>query len=164
MIKTEIRNPQKGTCSTAETITSVQEHLQSLSEIFGKNPYQLSGQFRRCQTGIQELSRIFGVLQSEEASSRGGLSTSSARVETEIAKCISECLSSFDGQNQDIPHILSLLKSYKVVRPLPYGRCSVSLLQIHLILQDNFEDSCLCKLLNIILGCHSNVVTKTIQF
>ena len=158
------RTPQMGTQSTAEQIATVQEHLQSLSEIFGKTPYRLSGQYRRCHTGMQELSRIFGVLQSEEEAGRGGLSTFSAHVETEIAKCISECLSSFDGQKRDIRYILSLVKSYRVVRPLPGGKCSVSLLQIHLILQDNFEGSCLCNLLNILLGCYPDTVAKTIQF
>lgn len=155
---------QKETPSTAVQIAEVQGHLQSLSEIFGKTPYRLSGKYRRCQIGIQELSGIIGVLQTEEVVLPGDSSTSSVDVEIEIAKCISRCLSDFDGQTKDIAHILSLVKTYGVVRPLPERKCSVSLQQIHLILQDNFEGSWLCKLLNIFLGCYPNVEAKTILF
>lgn len=164
MAQTESCIPQMEIPSVVEQITMVQGHLQSLSEIFGKNPYRLSGQYRRCQTGMKELSRIIGVLQNEEEALRGGLSTFSEFVEREIAKCISECLSSFDGQKQDSRHILSLLKSYKVVRPLPVGKCSVSLLQIHLILQDNFQDSFLSRFFDFTLGCSVNTESKTILF
>ena len=162
--ETENRTPQTETPSVAEQIAEVQGHLQSLSGLFDKTPYRLSGQYRRCQVEIEALSRIFGVLQSEEEARQDGLSTSSVRVEREIARYISGCLSDSDEQMRDIRHILSLLKSYGVVRPLPGGKCSVSLLQIHLILQDNFQDSWLCKLLNILLGCSPDVETKTIQF
>lgn len=164
MEQKENHTPQMETQSEAEQIAEVQAQLLSLSEIFGKTPYRLFGQYHRCRVGIQELSRIFGVLQSEEEAVRGGLSTYSAHVEREIAKCISECLSSSDEQMTDIRHILSLVKSYRVVRPLPGGKCSVSLLQTHLILQDNFQGSCLCKLFDIFLGCFPDVVEKSILF
>lgn len=164
MAQKENRIPQMETQSEAEQIAEVQAQLLSLSEIFGKTPYRLFGQYHRCQVGIQGLSRIFGVLQSEEEAGRSVLSTYSAHVEREITKCISECLSSSDGQTKDIRHILSLVKSYRVVRPLPGGKCSVSLLQIHLILQDNYQGSCLCKLLDILMGCFPDVVAKSIQF
>ena len=56
--ETENRTPQTETPSVAEQIAEVQGHLQSLSGIFDKTPYRLSGQYRRCQVEIEALSRI----------------------------------------------------------------------------------------------------------
>jgi hypothetical protein len=51
-----------------------------------------------------------------------------------------------------------------VVAAAPSGNPSVSLHRVHVILQDNFPDSCLCKLFNLFLDCHPKVQSKTIVF
>lgn len=87
-----------------------QEHLQSLNEICDKTLYRQSPLFHQYLFGISELSRIFEVLQSEEAAHSDGLSTSFADVEMVIGKCIEGCLSDCSEQTRHTSHIRSLLR------------------------------------------------------
>lgn len=158
------RNPEKETTSMASQEATALHLMQSQRETSGKTQNPLLGLSRQCHFGISELSRILEVLQSEEQARLGGLSTSFDGVENAIAICMSQCLSDCSEQKKSIPYILSLLKDYKVVSPLQDGSPCVSLQRIHVILQDNFEGSSFCKLLNILLAGHLGVAIKTIDF
>ncbi|HOE05969.1 MAG TPA: hypothetical protein PLZ52_12195 [Bacteroidales bacterium] len=114
--------------------------------------------------GIAQLNTIFEVLRSETVNNRGVCSTLAHDVETQLAKCISQCLADSPEQKRDISQILAFLKSYKVVQSLPKRKPSVSLHKVHLILQDNYPDSYLCGLMNILLAGFMNVQTKVITF
>jgi len=160
----ETRSRKKENISEVDLSRMGRDHLQALNEIYDKilcRQFSLSRQFR---FGIEELARIFEVLRSEEDSHSDSLFTSSVAVETVLAKYIAECLSDCSAQMRNTSHILSLLRDYRVVIPLQDGSHTVSLRRLHLILQDNFQDSCLCGLLNIFLAGSMGVTTKVIDF
>lgn len=137
---------------------------QLLNGTDDKNPNQLCTPHHQYQTGILQLNRIFEVLQNELKESQDGLSISSERVEMEIAKCISQCLQDVPLQKRNISYVQALLRLYKVVVPLQNGNHSVSLHKVHMILQDNYADSCLCGLMNIFLAGFLKSETKVISF
>lgn len=128
------------------------------------SPYQRDVQFPIYQTGMRQLLRIFEVLQDEAAVNQDCLKTSFVDVEMEIAKCISGLLQDVDKQIGSTEAILTLLRDYKVVRPLGQKNQSVSLLTIHSILQDNFPNSLLCKILNITCAGFYGLTTKVIYY
>lgn len=163
-MKKESQIPQTEIPSAENPAAEVRERLQSLSESCGKSRSQQSLLYRKYQTGILELSRIFAMLQTEEEARQAGLSISSPCVVTEAERCISECLANLLQGNCDTSDILSLLRMYKVVTPLPDGKNSVSLFQIHLILQDNFQGSSLCRLFNVMLGCFPGAESKSVIY
>jgi len=150
-------------CQAAFQVAMVQDHLRMLQEMLGKTWRPQYPLCREYHSGVLQLLQLFEVLQSEEAAGLGGLSTSFASVETLIAKCISECLSGCSSRSRNMHKILSLVRDYRVVRPLQDGSCSVSLLQIHSILQDNYKDSYLCILFDILLGCRSGIASKAVE-
>lgn len=134
------------------------------NEIYGMIPsrqHWLSVEYLRT---VEWLHRIFEMRQSEVVNYEGDLPTSFVRVESEIARCISECLADVPAQKRSVSYIRSLVRDYRVVQLLPEGRHSVSLHKVHVILQDNFEGSCFCKLLNILLAGFMGSETKTIDF
>ncbi len=158
------RNRGMGTTLAADQGELVRDRLQSLSETCGMSPCQQSPQSHQYLSGIEGLSRIFGVLQSEEAARQDGSTISFAAVEKEIAICIAGCLSDCPVQTRHIGRIRTLLRDYRVVTPLQDGTPTVSLRRLHMILQDNFQGSYLCGLLNIFLAGHNGVTTKVLDF
>ena len=130
----------------------------------GMNPDQLSRKLEVPHRIIVQLSRILETLQDESTDYSGGLPTSFVRAENAIARCISECLRDYPGQKIGTSHIQSLLREHKVVRLLPDGTHSVSLHTVHTILQDNFPNSSLCLLFNILLAGWMGSSTKVIEF
>lgn len=162
--KKEIRIPQTGILSMEHQEAGVRERLQSLCESYGKNQSRQSLLCRKYLTGISELSKIFAMLQTEEEARQDGLSTSSPDAVTPAEQCISECLADLLQEICDTSSILSLLRVYGVVTPLPCGKNSVSLSRIHLILQDNFQGSSLCRLFNVMLGCYPGAESKSVVF
>lgn len=144
--------------------SSVPKHPQLSNETYGTIPNRqqyISAEYLRA---VKWLHEIFVMRQSESVNYEGGLPTSFVRVEKEIARCISECLADVPAQMRSASYIRSLVRAYRVVQPLPDERHSVSLRKVHLILQDNFEGSCFCKLLNILLAGFMGSETKTIDF
>lgn len=138
--------------------------LRQLNEISGmiQNPqYKQSAELSQ---GIQQLHHLSGVLQNESVDYPYDLPTSFASAETQIAKYISECLEDSHEENSNIEKILSLVKDYKVVRLLPEEKHTVSLHKVHLILQDNYPDSSLCGLFNLLLCGRNNGTPKVITF
>ncbi len=134
------------------------------SEIFGTIPNQQDRLSAEYLQATEQLRKIFETRRIELASCKGGLPISFVCVEKEIARCISGCLADISEQKRNISHIQSLVSLYKVVQILPDGSHSVSLHKVHLILQDNYKDSCFCKLLNILLTGFMGSETKTIDF
>ncbi len=163
-MKKEIRTPQTGISSAEKQAAEVRERLRSLSGSYGKSLSRLSPLCRRYLTGIAQLSQIFAVLQTEEEARQAGLSTSLPHALTEAERYISECLADLLQGIRGTSQIPSLLREYGVVIPLPDGRSSVSPFQIHLILQDNFQDSSLCRLFNVMFGCYPKAASKTVIF
>lgn len=78
--------------------------------------------------------------------------TSFAHVVKELSKCIEGCLGDSLSRNQNDISLPQLLIDYKAVQPLRDGKTLISLHKVHLILQDNFSNSWLCKFLNIMLS------------
>jgi hypothetical protein len=115
------------------------------------------------QAAIQ-LQRILAMKRIELEVRPDDLPTSFSDVEMEIAKCISICLTDVPEQMRNTSYVLSLLKVYKVVVPLQDGNPTVSLHMVHVLLQDNFQGSCLCKLMNILLAEWMNTTSKVITF
>lgn len=159
----DCRTPRTETLAVENRVIEVQAHLRMLQEMIGKISRPQYPIYREYHSGVSQLLRLFGVLQSEEAVDPDGLPTSFVVAETLIAKCISECLSGCPSRSRGMDKILSLVRDYRVVRPLQDGSCSVSLLRIHSILQDNYKDSYLCKLLDVILGCCRGVASRSVE-
>lgn len=138
--------------------------LQLLNEIYDKSLNLPRTQFPIYYSKIQQLHRLFVVPPYAKANSEGDLPTSSVGVEREIAKYISECLPSSHERNSNIDQILTLIEDYKVVQPLGQKNQSVSLERVHSILEDNFQDSSLCKLFDMLLKGNEKTATKVITF
>lgn len=138
--------------------------LQLLNEIYDKSLNLPRTQFPIYYSKTQQLHRLFVVPPYAKANSEGDLPTSSVGVEREIAKYISECLPSSHERNSNIDQILTLIEDYKVVQPLGQKNQSVSLERVHSILEDNFQDSSLCKLFDILLKGNEKTATKVITF
>lgn len=159
------QNPQKGNPGTEpDQAAAVREQLRTLHGTFDTNPYRQPPMLRRYLSGIARLIRQFEVMQSEEEARQDGLSTSFECVETEISRCISECLSDCDAQSRDTARIQTLLRDYKVVTPLRDGSPSVSLGGLYSLIEDNFQGSCLRKLLGIMIAGHMNTTTQVVTF
>ena len=135
-----------------------------LNEIADTNPNQQSHLLAQHLAGKKALTRIIEMLPNELTKRPDVLPISFVNVEMEIARCISECLLGFPAQKRNISTVLSYVQDYKVVRPVSGQNPSVSLLQIHVILQDNYKGSSLCMLLDIMLGEFKKTTTKTITF
>jgi hypothetical protein len=152
----EHQSRQMGNYPSATKKSALQRPAQQRLQNFDMSRYQQYQTLPEYQEGMNELCRIFEVLRTESRDYQGDLPTSFERVENEIATGISECLADCPEQSRSIAAVQDLLRVYKVVLPLPSGSPSVSLFRIHLILQDNFEGSLLCKLFNILLAKHNN--------
>lgn len=142
----------------------VPRHPPLSNETYGTIPNQQQSISAEYLQAVKWLHEIFVMRQSESANYADDLPTSFVRVEKEIARCISECLADVPARMRSASYIQSLVRAYRVVQPLPGERHSVSLRKVHLILQDNFEGSCFCKLLNILLAGFMGSETKTIDF
>ena len=158
------QSPQKEIPSVGLQAKEVRDRLQLLNESFDKSLNSLSPLCRQYATGILQLSKIFAVLQTETEVRQGVLSISLPLAVKEVELYISECLADLLSKKRDTSHIPYYVRIYKVVTPLPGGKCSVSLPRIHLILQDNFQGSSLCSLFDVIRGCYHNVETKVVDF
>lgn len=157
----DFQNLQKGSDSEGSRLLVEQVLPELQHEIHDKShdqQYQLLDEFQR---SICSLHRIFEVQRNETASYPDDLPTSFASVETEIAKYISKCLADVAEHSRKISDIQALLRANRVVVLLRDQSCSVSLHRLHVILQDNYQDSCLCKLLNVFLA--GFIFTKTTQ-
>lgn len=92
------------------------------------------------------------------------LSTSLSVVATEIAKCIAGCLADAPLHKSSVTLLRQLLIDYKAVQSLHDGRTLISLHRVHLILQDNFSNSCLCRFCDIMLSeSIKNTVSNSID-
>ena len=164
MSKKDYQNPQTEN-STAQilTVEALRRELQQ-NENLDKNHHQQFQPEAQYQKGIEQLYRIFSMLRSEAKADLDSSATSFACVEKEIAKCISECLQDVPPYIHDIDSIQSLLKDYKVIQFDSDQNPSVSLHRIHVILQDNYKDSSLCRLFNICITGFMGINTKVIVF
>lgn len=149
---------EKLTYSSSEEPFDVQQWCEN----HDMNRCQQQRIYRQYCVENQKLRRIFEVMQAESADYPDDLPISFVDVETEIAKCISGCLPDCLEKNKNISLVQSLLRDYKVVRLVPNGNPTVSLRQIHLILQDNFQGSYLLNLLNLVLA-EFGTQSKTIE-
>ncbi|MCM1439244.1 MAG: hypothetical protein NC131_08620 [Roseburia sp.] len=163
--KTGYRIPRRGNSVTVQgQAAEVRERLRTLYETYDRNHDPQSVLLQRYLLGILKLSLQFEVMQSEEEARLGGLTTSFESVEKEISRCISGCLSDCDAQSRDTAHIQALLRDYRVVTPLRDGSPSVSLGRLYSLIEDNFEGSCLRKLLGIMIAGHMNTTTQVVTF
>jgi hypothetical protein len=164
MREMDYQTPQTGICKAENAVGMEPEHWPWPNEIPYTTPCQRSRIEVEAHIVNQQLQRIFAVLPNEAVNYGDDLPTSFARVETEIAKCISGCLTDVPPQKRDIAYVRSLLRDYKVVVPVRDGNPTVSLHRVHVILQDNFPGSCFCNLMNILLAGWMNTTTKVISF
>ena len=147
---------------TPETQGAVRRKLPN--ETRGKNRDQQCQLLDEYRAGIYQLHRITELLRRESAGYPDDLPTSFVRVENEIAKYISGCLSDVDEQSRDISDILTLLRCNRVLVHVHGETPSVSLDQLYILLQDNFPNSYLCNLFNLFIDGFSKVQPKTIAF
>lgn len=133
-------------------------------EISDKNRHPLNLQRLAYDQGIRQLNKLLAVQQNEIQVRPDDLPTSFANVETAIAQCIYECLGDSERKTHDIQHVLSLVRNSKVLLPVQGENPTVSLDKVHSILQDNFSDSYLCKLFNILIAGFMNTTPKVISF
>ena len=138
--------------------------LQLLNEIYDKSRNLPHRQFQISYSRVVQFHRLFVEQPYESVNYEDDPPISSAFVEREIAKYISECLVNTPEQTLDIQQIEEMIRDYKVVQPLGQKNHSVSLERVHSILEDNFQDSSLCKLLNILLKGDKNTRTKVVTF
>ena len=148
--------------STGKRSPTGQPPGASRSGIAGTIPNLQSGLSAQYRNTVAELDKIFGMLPFESEERPGDLPTSFVLAEKEIARCISECLQDVSPQRRDIAHIQGLLADYRVLVFLPGKNPSVSLERLHVILQDNFQDSSLCRLMNIFLAGFGDLHTKVV--
>lgn len=147
-----------------DSAASAQEYLRQLSETLGMTHCRQSWLCRQYLRGIDMLSRIFEVLRSEEEARQDGLSTSFSHVEKAIATYIAGCLSDYPSRKRGIRRIRALVRDYRVVTPLRDGSPSVSLGRVYSLIEDNFEGSCLRKLLGIMIAGHINTTPQVVTF
>jgi len=158
----DYRNRQKESCRVGN-LTETEPGQQPLQyEILDKTLCQRSLQEVRAHSASLQLRTILEALPNEESALGDDLPTSFVDVENRVAKCISECLRDVPSQRRGIERVQSLLRSYKVVRPLRGGTQSVSLHRVHVILQDNFPDSWLCFLMNMTMAGWMNTTSMTV--
>lgn len=139
-----------------------QELWQLLSGIYDMSRGLPQRQFRIYRSKIQKLNQLFAEPSYAGASFEDDLPTSSDCVEKEIGKYIAECLSSAHEQSHDTGDIQDLIRDYKVVQPLPERNHSVSLQRVHSILEDNFPNSSLYQLLELLVNGKQNIKPKVI--
>jgi len=139
-------------------------HLQSPNETRGKNPYQQSMMLREYHLGMKRLLQIFEAQQNELVRFPDDLPTSFVNVEMEIAKCISGCLPDVPEQMRSVSQVQCLVRDYKVLVPVSGQNPTISLHKFHLILQDNFQGSFFCQLMDLLLCDKFNTLSKVINF
>lgn len=155
--------PEKNTLAE-RIICSEQSPALLPHETAGTIPDRQSWQSAQAEQALGLLQRITALQQSESASYPDDLPTSFVAVERAIAQCISECLPDVPARKRGISHIQALLRDYRVVGFVPCQTPSVSLQRVHSILQDNYADSYLCRLMNILLAGFMQTQTKVITF
>lgn len=160
----DFQTRQTGTSENEMSSLKALDLLQSQSETRGTNLYQQSTLLREYHSGMKRLLLIFEAQQNELVEFGGDSPTSFATVEMEIAKCISGCLSDVPEQMRSISKVQSLLRDYRVLLPVRGQNSTISLHRIHLILQDNFQDSFLCQLMDLLLCDKFNTLSKVIIF
>lgn len=162
--KKDYQSPQKETHKFSNSPKDFPLPEQIWNEIDDMNQNQAHYQHQQPVKEIQMLQKILEVQQNEIQDYQGDLPTSLLFAEKEVVKYISECLQDDSASINDISCIPTLVRDYKVVSPVRGQIPSVSLRKIHLILQDNYKDSSLCKLFNLLLGCSKILQTKVITF
>lgn len=158
----DYQNPQKGTQKTRSRVTREQAHQQQPSETSGKNRDLQYWQSAINRSALLQLNRLFAMLPNEATSYADDLPTSFDRAERAIAQCIAECLADVPSQKRSTAYVRSLLRDYRVLVPVRGQNPSVSLERVHSILQDNYPNSSLCMLFNILLAGWLNLNTKVI--
>jgi hypothetical protein len=137
--------------------------LQIMSETSGTNRYPRFAPSEMHLKGTLLWSTKSVKPKNETLANPAVSSTSFARVEKEIAKCISECLSDVPSRKRNVHQILQYVVDYRVVRFHHSGTPKVSLHRVHLILQDNFPGSCFCRFCNIMLAGFMGVEPTNIE-
>ncbi|WP_443937060.1 hypothetical protein [Pedobacter sp. MW01-1-1] len=158
------QNHEKGNQGNNSQKKAQRGRQQKPHENYGTNLRQQYEQLAQLNQGISQLLRIVEVLPNESTSYPDDLPTSFVAVEMAIAKHIYECLQDVPKRKRDISLLLTFLRLYKVVRFVPGKNPTVSLQQVHLILQDNYKGSSLCSLFNIFLAGFMVTTTKVITF
>lgn len=164
-LKTNVANHREtGKGSSSLFFEKQQKLQQKLGEIYGKTHDLQLGQLDQVNSSVQQLSRIIAMMQTESTPVRGDLPTSFVPAAMKLAKCISQFLEYENQQNADIQSVLTYLNDYKALTCLPNGKYLLSPHKVHLILQDNFQDSSLTLFFNILFAGWINTETKSILF
>lgn len=155
---------QKGTEITLLEEIDALNHQQSQQRIVGNSLYRQSIQFRKYRRAIERLQNIIEVQSSELIEYPDDLPTSFVSFEIGLAKYIAQLLGNSDDKIPDELHVLSLLRDYRVVALRQDGKMSVSPDKLYLILEDNFPDSYLKFLFDVLLKDSKMCFAKIISF
>ncbi|GEM_PF-4828472 len=131
-------------------------HQQIPSENHGKNPHLLSRLLARLDSEKTMLCRKLEELQNGLEEYQGDLPTSWLSVEKEAAANIASLIHGADATSHNTRQLLILLRDYRVFVPSRAGTPYVSLLQLYVLLQDNYKDSLLRKLFDLTIGEHGS--------
>lgn len=157
---------QMETLQTDEKTKHLKKLQQKLNEIYDKSQHLPHYKLASMHLLADRWLRIIATQTSEGVSYADDSPTSCVSVENELANCIFGCLGDSHEQNGGIQDMLNHIQSYKVVRPLEGKNHSVSLTTVEVLLQDNYKDSLLHRLFELLLkdsDCQ-NRKTKAITF
>ncbi|MFK7059538.1 hypothetical protein V3Q90_05305 [Flavobacterium oreochromis] len=144
---------------------SCQRDLQKLwNEIYDMTLNLPLAQLHECHSKIRQLHQQVVRTPNESVNFEDDLSISFVFVENQLSQYISECLQGTPQQNINTQKIASLIRDYRVFQPLAQKKHSVSLERVHSILEDNFQDSSLTKLFDLLLKGSKDTQTKVITF
>ena len=130
-------------------LLEAQVRLQQSIESLSKNPDQLCRHSPQYYTGIALLCGQYDMLRSEIAEPAGEQCISLRNAEKEVARYIAECLGCYGQQSDDIEYIQSLVADYRVVVCLPGGKYSLSLDRLCRILEDNYAETSLYRMIRL---------------
>lgn len=139
-------------------------HLQELSEMIDESRDLPRLQLLLFRSAILRLLRIFEEQRDGVKGFVDEKSISSAAFEKELAECISGCLPDVPLRKKNISRIQSLVAGGKLVQSLPDETLSVSPFRAHMLFQDNYAGSCLCRLFNLLFADLDNSFSKSITY
>lgn len=152
----DYQNQQTENGKSTECCMFPLEHQQLCNENRGTNLHPLSRLFAGLDAESERLRKKAEGRLTVLEEYRDGFPTSSPSVAKKAAACIAMLIHGSAATTRNTDRVLSLLQDYRVFVPARGGDSYVSLLQLHVLLQDNYKDSYLLKFLNLTIGEHGS--------
>jgi hypothetical protein len=160
----DYQNHQKGSKTADGVLRAPELPPQIQHETRGMSHGQQFRLLAEYQQANRRLLRIVEAQQDELTKYPDDLPTAFVRAETELARCIEALTDDCVKPTQDIGYLRGLLRDYKAVGLLRDGTPTISPDAVFLILQDNFPNSSLRNLFNLLFADFNNSLAKVISF